>query len=158
MADKKTFMIEGAELVFLNFAGKEGPYNKKGDRNFSVILTQELAATLMADGWNVKFLQPRDEGDTETPYIQVAVRFDIRPPRVVMLTSSTRTQLGESQVEVLDYAEIEKVDFIASGYDWELNGKSGTKAYLQSMFVTIREDPLEIKYNIHADPPVMAED
>ena len=158
MADKKTFMIEGAQLIFLNLAGKEGPMNREGDRNFCVILTPELAEQLINDGWNVKFLQPRDEGDAETPYIQVAVSYKNRPPRVILITSASRTQLSDSQVEILDYADIETVDLIATGYDWTVGDKSGTKAYLQSMFVTIREDALERKYRIHEDPPTVSED
>jgi len=147
--DAKTFMIEDAKIVFLNFEGKEGQYNKKGDRNFSVILDQETADQMLADGWNVKYLRAREEGDIQDPYITVSVNYANRPPRVVLITSGGRTQLDEDSVEVLDYADIEKVDLIARGYDWEVNGKSGTKAYLKSMFVTIAEDELEKKYSVN---------
>lgn len=159
MADEaKTFMIEGARIIFRNFAGKEGPYNREGDRNFAVILTPELAADLSADGWNVKTLDAREEGDEDTPYIQVAVNFKNRPPRVVLLTSTSRTQLDEKTVDVIDWAEIETADLIARGYEWAVNDKSGVKAYLQSLFVTIREDALEKKYQINAHPPTHGDD
>lgn len=81
------------------------------------------------------------------------MNFKNRPPRVVLLTSSSRTQLDESSVEVLDYADIKTADLIARGYDWMVGDKTGTKAYLQSLFVTIEEDALEKKYRIHEDPP-----
>ena len=45
--------------------------------------------------------------------------------------------------------DIETVDLIVNGSYYEMNGKSGLKAYLQSMFVTIREDALELKYRIN---------
>ena len=48
--DAKTFMVEGARLVFRNFSGKEGQYNREGDRNFAVILDQETAERMAADG------------------------------------------------------------------------------------------------------------
>jgi len=69
-----------------------------------------------------------------------------------MLTSTTRTQLDEASVEVLDWADFKTVDLIARGYEWSVNGKSGVKAYLQSMFITIEEDALERKYAIHENP------
>jgi len=52
----------------------------------------------------------------------------------------------------LDWADIKTADLIARGYDWNVGGKSGTKAYLQSLFVTIEEDALERKYSIHENP------
>ena len=141
-----TFMVEDAEIIFRNFEGKEGQYNRKGDRNFGVILDPEAAAQMEADGWNVKYLNPREEGDDPTPWIQVSVKFDIRPPRVVTISSSGKTQLDEDSVEILDWAEMAKVDLIARAYNWEVNGKTGMKAYLKSMFVTLEEDELEKKY------------
>ena len=147
MSDEaKTFMVEDAQIIFRNFSGKEGQYNREGDRNFAVILDPVLADRMLADGWNVRFLDPREEGEDPTPYIQVAVNFKNRPPRVVLITSASRTTLDESSVEVLDWADIKVADLIARGYEWTVNGKSGTKAYLQSLFITIEEDELERKY------------
>jgi len=146
----KTFKVENANIIFRNFAGKEiPPYNRAGDRNFGVLLPDDLAQMLLDDGWNVKFLEPRDEGDLPTPFISVAVNFKNRPPRVVLLTDTSRTQLDNDSVEVLDWAEIRNADLIARGYDWIVGDKSGTKAYLQTLFVTIEEDELERKYAIN---------
>jgi hypothetical protein len=152
----KTFMVEDAPIIFRNFAGKEGQYNREGDRNFAVILPEDVAKQMLEDGWNVRYLEAREEGDSDTPYISVAVNFNNRPPRVVLLTSTTRTQLDENSVDVLDWADIKTADLIARGYDWSVNGKTGTKAYLQSLFVTIEEDALEQKYSINENPPTNA--
>jgi len=142
----KTFMVEDARLIFRNFSGKESQYNREGDRNFAVILDAETAKIMEKDGWNVKYLDAREEGEEDTPYIQVAVNFKNRPPRVVMITSTGRTHLDNDSIEVLDWADIQTADLIARGYDWVVGDKSGTKAYLQSLFVTIEEDELERKY------------
>lgn len=145
----KTFMIEGADLIFRNFSGKEGQYNREGDRNFAVVIPDEKTAQdLLADGWNVKYLNPREEGDNPTPYVPVSVRFDILPPRIVMITSLARTNVTESMVEVLDWANIENADIIVRAYEWEVNGKTGLKAYLKSLYLTIEEDYLERKYAV----------
>lgn len=147
--DAKTFMIEGAQIIFRNFKGEEGPFNAKGDRNFCIVLDQETGEQMLNDGWNIKYLASREDGEPDVPYIQVRVNFKQRPPRVVMLTSTSRTSLNEESVDVLDYADFQNVDLICRGYDWEVQGKKGTKAYLQSLFVTIEEDALERKYAIN---------
>lgn len=148
MSDAKSFMIEDARLIFRNFSGKESQYNRDGDRNFSVILNEEDAEQMLLDGWNVKYLKARDEDDEVTPYITISVGYKVRPPQVVMLSSKARTSLSEESVEVLDWADIAKADLIARAYNWEVNGKSGIKAYLKSLFVTLEEDALELKYAV----------
>ena len=146
MPKENTILFEDARIIFRNFAGKEGKYNREGDRNFCVLLDEKTANDLMADGWNVKTLDAREEGDPDQPYLQIAVSFKNRPPKVVLVTSRGRTDLSENEIELLDFADIKLVDMIVRGYDWDVNGKSGTKAYLKSIFVTIYEDALDLKY------------
>jgi|SRR5690606_36239568 len=155
----KPVVMEGVRIIFRNFEGKEDQYNRKGDRNFTVVLDQATAEAMAADGWNIKRREPREEGDDPLFTLQVAVSYKARPPRVVMITSRGRTNLGEDTVETLDWADIENVDLIVSPYEWTVNGKTGIKAYLQSLYVTIQEDELERKYadvpepGTHAEPP-----
>ena len=148
--DNDTVLMEGVRIIFRNFTGKEGQYNREGDRNFAVLLDDTIAESMSVDGWNVKWLKPREDStEEEVPqaYLPVSVKFDKgRPPRVVMITSRGRTILGENEVEVLDWADITNVDMIVRPYTWEVSGKSGVKAYLQSIYVTIEEDELERKY------------
>jgi hypothetical protein len=147
--DDNTVMMEGVRIIFRNFAGKEGQYNREGDRNFAVLLDETVANAMTEDGWNIKWLKPRedDEDDTRQAYLPVSVNFKGRPPRIVLITSRGRTNLDEDTVETLDWVDILNVDLIVRPYEWTVNGKSGIKAYLQSIYVTIEEDPLEIKYS-----------
>lgn len=140
--------------MFRNFQGREGPYNKPGDMSFCVVLDPDTAMKMLEDGWNVKYLKPQeeDEGEVGTPYINVAVKFDKYPPKVFMLTDTARTRLDGDTVTVLDWADIRNADLIARGSDWVNGDKSGTKAYLQSLFVTVEEDALEKKYGINDSP------
>lgn len=139
-------VLENCRIIFRNFSGEEGRFNNKGDRNFNVLLDDETAEAMTGDGWNVKWLQPREEGDQPQARLEVAVKFGKVPPRVILITSRGKTPLDESMVNILDWAEIETVDMIVRPYEWEVNGKTGVKAYLKSIYVTIREDELEKKY------------
>lgn len=155
---ENTVTMEGVRIVFRNFAGKPGQYNREGDRNFAVLLDDDVANAMSKDGWGVKWLKPR-EGDEEPhpqPYLPVKVSYSGRPPRVVMITSRGRTDLGEDEVNVLDWADIMNIDLIVRPYAWDVNGKTGIKAYLKSMFVTINEDELELKYADLEDLPARA--
>jgi hypothetical protein len=90
MPQDNTVLMEGVKIIFRNFAGKEGQYNREGDRNFAVLLDDTVASALAEDGWNVKWLKPREEDEAEEPtqaYLQVSVNFKGRPPRVVLITS-----------------------------------------------------------------------
>ncbi len=145
MSNENTVLMEGVRIIFRNFAGKEQQYNREGDRNFSVLLPEDVAASMAADGWNVKWLKPRedDEDQVEQAYLPVTVGYKGRPPKVVMITSRGRTNLNEDTIETLDWADINNVDLIVRPYEWAVQGKVGVKAYLQSLFVTIEEDALE---------------
>jgi hypothetical protein len=138
--------LEDITIAFRNFAGKEDMYNRQGDRNFAIILEPDVAESMLRDGWNVKYLRARDEGDEPQPYIQVAVSFKTRPPKIVMVTSKNMTHLTEDLVEQLDWVDIETADCTLNPYEWAVGDKHGTKAYLHALYIKIEEDYLQEKW------------
>lgn len=155
--DDGTLTIEDATILFRNFAGAAKQYNREGDRNFSLIIDdRELIDLLIADGWNVKTLRARDPEDEDRFHIPVSVSYKLptRQPRVTLVTSSGRTPLPEDLVELADMVDIDTVDLTIRGNPWEVQGNKGRKAYLQTIFIRVREDPLDLKY---ADVPIIGQ-
>ena len=148
---RRNVTIEGARIIFRNFKGEKTQYNREGDRNFCVVLDEQLANELSADGWNVKVREPKEEGDDPLVYLKVKVKFGDYPPVIKQVTSKGATQLDEDTVMILDTAAIENVDLIITPYAYTFNGKDGVTAYLKKMYVTISEDDLDKKYARYED-------
>ena len=156
MAYKKTnnIMIEDARLIFKNFSGEESKFNRAGNKNFCVILDHDMAEDLVAEGWNIKYLRPREDGEEPTPYLQVTVAYGNIPPKVIMIAGRNKTPLDNVSIGTLDYAEIANVDLVIRPYNWEVNGKQGIKAYLKTMYVEIEQDAFASKYDFDDDEEV----
>ena len=134
-------MIDDARIVYRNFSGTGSRYNREGDRNFAVVIPdQEIADALIKNGWNVKIKPPREEGDSPFMYMPVKVKFNDRGPNVYLVTGKRMNRLDEESVSCLDDVDIQSVDMDIRPYDWEVNGRSGRSAYLQSIKVTQRID------------------
>lgn len=141
-APRGILQIDDARIIFRNFSGIGSKFNREGDRNFAVIIeTADQADRLIEAGWNVKIKPPREEGDTPFMYLPVKIKFSDRGPTAYIKSGSAPIKrLDEEDFGCLDNIDIMSVDLDVRPYDWEVNGKEGRTAYLQSIKVTQEVD------------------
>ena len=135
-APKNIVQIDDARIIYRNFSGAPSQFNREGDRNFAVVIPdQEIADALIEQGWNVKIKPPREDQDTPFMFLSVKVKFNDRGPIAYLQTGHKLNKLDEESINVLDNVDIASVDLDIRPYDWEVNGKTGRSAYLQSIKV-----------------------
>lgn len=140
-APKGILQIDDARIIYRNFSGAPSKFNREGDRNFSVIIpNEEQSQALIKEGWNVKIKPPREEGDSPFMHLPVKVKFNDRGPNVYLVTGDRMNKLDEETVGLLDDVDILRVDLDIRPYDWDVNGKTGRTAYLQSIKVVQQVD------------------
>ena len=136
-APRDILQVNDARIIYRNFRGEGGKFNREGDRNFAMIIPDpELADELIERSWNVKIKEPREEGDEPFMYLPIKVKFNDRGPQIYLVTGDRTNRLEEDVVSMLDDIDIRSVDLDIRPYDWEVNGKTGRTAYLQAMQVT----------------------
>ena len=95
--------LENARIIYRNFAGTAGKYNREGDRNFAVIIPDEETKDMLVEaGWNVKIKPPREEYDEPFMFLPVKVKFNSRGPAAYVRSGDSVTRLNEDTIEMLD--------------------------------------------------------
>ena len=147
-APRGILQIDDAKIIFKNFEGRGDKFNREGDRNFSLLIQDpDTADALMKEGWNVKIKEARDEDEGPFMRLPVKVKFSEYGPRVYLKSSKPEPiELDEESIGMLDQIDIESVDMDIRPFDWEVNGRTGRTAYLQSMHVTQRIDRFAARY------------
>ena len=146
-APRGILQIDDARIIYRNFSGAGSKYNREGDRNFAVIIPEkEMADALIAEGWNVKVKPPRDEDDDPFMFLPIKVKFNDRGPNAYLQTGTKMNRLDEDSIDCLDDVDIISVDMDVRPYDWEVNGKAGRTAYLQSIKVIQEIDRFAARY------------
>ena len=146
-APRGILQIDDARIIYRNFAGAGSKFNREGDRNFAVIIPEkEMADALIAEGWNVKIKPPRDEDDDPFMFLPIKVKFNDRGPNAYLQTGNKMNRLDEESIACLDDVDIISVDMDVRPYDWEVNGKAGRTAYLQSIKVIQEIDRFAARY------------
>ena len=146
-APRGILQIDDDRIIFKNFEGRGDKFNREGDRNFSLLIEDpDTADAMIKEGWNVRIKPARDEDEPPFMRLPIKVKFSDYGPNVYLITGDRRNELDEESIGCLDNIDIESVDMDIRPYDWEVNGKTGRTAYLQSMQVVQRIDRFAAKY------------
>lgn len=135
--ENENVQMDNVKICYRNFSGEGSKFNSVGDRNFAVIIEDQVAADALTEaGWNVKIKAPREEGDAPFMVLPVKVKFNARGPAVYLKTNGVMNRLDEDSIGILDQVEIANVDLDIRPYNWEMRGSAGRTAYLQAICVT----------------------
>lgn len=148
--EKLEIRIDNARIGLRNFSGAEGKFNPAGNRNFCVFLPTDVAEKLEKDGWNIRWLNSRED-EAPQALLSVKLNFGNYPPNIVLIADKKMSKLSEENVNVLDFADLEQVDLILRGHNWEVQGRTGIKAYLKTGYFVLAVDELAKKYGAALD-------
>lgn len=139
--------IDGHQIIFKNFEGRGDKFNREGDRNFSLRINDpDTADALIKEGWNVRIKEGRDEEEGPFMRLPIKIKFTNYGPNVYLRTGDRVNELDEEGIACLDNIDIDSVNMDIRPYDWDVNGRTGRTAYLQSMEVVQRIDRFAARY------------
>lgn len=147
MSDVNNINIEGAIIIWKNFSGERDKFNP-GKRGFSVVIDDaEMAEELRNEGWNVKNRPLQEGADPSEQEWTLPVKLNMnRYTQVWLIVGNHKTLLDENTVAQLDVVDFVNCDISIRPYEWEMGGRTGITAYVDSMYVTIRENKFAEKY------------
>ena len=138
----RNLIIEHANIgrgAYRNFSGAT-KFGKSGKRTFTILMNESVGRQVEDLGWHVRWRDPRDEQEERTGLLDVEVRYDNYPPeRVTLTTGGDTNELDERNIDCLDAVDIGDAYVDLRPYNWEVNGKTGVKAYLHILEVTAKE-------------------
>lgn len=147
MANVNNINIEGASIIWKNFSGERDRFNP-GKRGFSVVIDDAVMADeLRNEGWNIKERPLQEGADPSEQEWTLPVKLNMnRYTQVWLIVGNHKTLLDENTVAQLDVVDIIDCDISIRPYEWEMSGRTGITAYVDSMYVTIRENKFAEKY------------
>lgn len=147
MSDVNNINIEGAIIIWKNFSGERDKFNP-GKRGFSVVIDDAaMAEELRNEGWNVKDRPLQEGADPSEQEWTLPVKLNMnRYTQVWLIVGNHKTLLDENTVAQLDVVDFVNCDISIRPYEWEMGGRNGITAYVDSMYVTIRENKFAEKY------------
>ena len=144
--------LQNRNIIWRNFAGNKGDYNKNGDRKFTIVIDDPENAKKLADhGWNIKTRLPKNSNDPDDAFytLEVRIRFDLQFLRtdITQYTRAGKVRVNPDNIGNFDFAEFDRADIVLRPYIYQKNGGgTGIAAQVEEMNVKIHEGVLEAKW------------
>ena len=153
--------FERTRFIFdTNFSGENDQKFHSKTRKGNIVLTEEQAQEMSAEGFNVKVTKPgqkliaegREDEFEPTYFVPIICNFESQYPPKVWLNRGegmSAELLDAESVGILDKMWIESVDVCCSEY----NGQNGKSLYVKSMDVTqhTSTDPIAARHSKRFD-------
>ena len=140
-------IIEDAKVIFPNFSGREGRYNREGNRCFSVIVPDaNLALQLKDDGWNIKerIVNGEETGEYYINGVNINYDYYIKPV-ITYISNGNEIELTQEMMDAgiaaqLDGRGAERFDISIRPRTWERSdGSVGVKGYVDEMRIVAKK-------------------
>lgn len=140
--------IENANIkwAFSHFDGRQDTFNDEGQHNFQVIIDEEHAKDLMAEGWPIKVKDGREEGDPPEYLLKVNISYRFEAPQIYLIKGNRKYRADESDLSDIKRATCEQIDVIIQPSPWVHGRESGISAYAKEMYVKIKESRFGAAY------------
>jgi hypothetical protein len=123
--------FKNAKIILPNFSGRPTHQTARGDRNFTLLLDEETANSLIKKRWPVKHVE-------NEYWVKISVGYSNRSPRVIVINSGEETELTESTINMLDTVEIDTAEVEIFPYEWVVGRRTGVKPFLSKLIVTAK--------------------
>lgn len=141
--------IENANIkwAFSHFDGREDTFNNEGDHNFTLVIDDEQEAQrLIAEGWNIRRMDPREEGDPPEYLLKVKISYRYEAPPIFFLKGERKYRADEVDLVDIKRSTCEQLDVIVTPKPWVHGRDSGVSAYVKEMYVKIKESRFAERY------------
>lgn len=147
--EDRTFSLDRAMIPGGNWRNFSGGPTKFDPRNtkmfFEIFLSDDEAEKIKALGYNVKWLEPRNDSEPKQAHLRIFVNYNVPArfqPKVWLVPDGERPELQkEDTIGLFDGADIKRAKIQVRPYDWELaSGSKGTKAMLNQAYIVLEED------------------
>lgn len=151
MAEKDWIDDEELEDVkikwaFSHFDGREDTFNAEGDYNFNIILDEDTAKRLAGIGWNIRTMDPYEEGDDPEHLLKVKISYKYEPPKIYLIKGERKLRAEPRDLADIRRDTTERIDVIITPSRWVVGPNSGISAYAKELYAQVKESRFSAKY------------
>lgn len=141
--------IENAQIkwAFSHFDGREDTFNAAGDYNFMIILPEDVAEKMAADGWNIKVMDGYEEGDPPEHLLKVKISYKYEPPKIYLLKNGRKLRADERDLADIRRDTCEQIDVIITPSRWVHGKNEGITAYTKELYAKIKVSRFAAAYD-----------